>query len=152
VRDLLLRLESFVASRSPRARWIAVLAWYCVIFTLSQMPGTDSGSTEDLLSLLGLRDLNMLMRRLAHMFVFAVEGVLVYAAIQRNFRFSLRNYCLAVATAAALGLTDELHQYLVPLRSCRIADAIVDTFGGAVGIAIVLGVYVKWARSREGPG
>ncbi|HEX9287891.1 MAG TPA: VanZ family protein [Anaeromyxobacteraceae bacterium] len=43
---------------------------------------------------------------------------------------------LAVAGASLYGLSDELHQAFVPIRSCDVRDWAADTLGGALGAAL----------------
>ena len=40
-------------------------------------------------------------------------------------------------------VTDEVHQYFVPGRSCELRDALIDACGVAAGVAIV------WWRGRK---
>ena len=41
-------------------------------------------------------------------------------------------------------VTDEVHQYFVPGRSCELRDVVIDACGVAVGVAIVW-----WRRHRQ---
>ena len=52
----------------------------------------------------------------------------------------------AVAVASVYGVTDELHQYFVPGRSCDVRDWMADTSGAA--IAVILGLLVTTILRR----
>lgn len=149
---MLIRFERFVASRPAGSRWAAAAIWHGVIFSLSQVPGANSGSTADLLSLLGLRDLNALFRLLAHMAVFGVQCVLLYAAIEGSFRFSIRGFWVAMVLNAALALSDEIHQYFVPLRTCRLQDFLTDVAGGGLALGIIVATFAVFVGPKESKG
>ncbi len=54
----------------------------------------------------------------------------------------------AVVIAAAYGLTDELHQSFVPLRSCELGDWLADA-GGALAGALLAAAFLRLLRSRS---
>ncbi len=75
----------------PRRVWWAIAAaWYGLIFGLSAAPGLDAVSTESLLDLIALGDLNGLMRLTAHMSLFGVLAVWLYLALRPQGRASAR--------------------------------------------------------------
>ena len=54
----------------------------------------------------------------------------------------------AVAVASMYGVTDELHQYFVPGRSCDVLDWVADTSGAAIGVTLGPVVTSLVRRSR----
>jgi len=65
---------------------------------------------------------------------FAVD---VYSLFQTGFRIEKLNTTTnAIAFSAIVcilyGMSDEIHQYFVPGRSCDVLDLLVDSFGGIV--------------------
>jgi hypothetical protein len=82
---LFYRTASWFRIASPLLRWCLVAAWYAVIFTLSHIPASRSASTQEMVG--GDDTLNTLFRFCAHLAVFGVLGVLVYAALERGFVF-----------------------------------------------------------------
>lgn len=50
------------------------------------------------------------------------------------------------AVGALYAVTDEVHQYFVPGRSCELRDVLIDACGVAAGVAIV------WWRGRKKMG
>jgi VanZ family protein len=96
--------------------WLPAVAWALVIFSLSSVPhlGTD----------LGLWD--TILRKLAHVFEYAVLGALLARALRRP--------GLAFALAVLYAASDELHQTFVPGRHGSPVDVAIDSAGIALGI------------------
>ena len=98
--------------------WLPVIAWAAVIFVLSSIPSLSTG--------LGAWDL--LLRKGAHVFEFAILGVLLTRATG------------AVGAALALGIayaaTDEFHQEFVSGRNGNVLDVVIDALGVAAGVAL----------------
>ena len=44
---------------------------------------------------------------------------------------------IAFLLAVAYAISDEIHQFFVPGRSCQIKDVLIDSCGAAVGIGLV---------------
>ncbi len=77
------------------------------------------------------------IRKLAHVTEYAVLGLLVARALDRPSR--TRDVVLAGALAfcAVHASLDEWHQTFVPSRVGCVADALLDTFGAALGLALL---------------
>jgi VanZ family protein len=145
--------ERRMARLPAGARWALALGWYGFVSLLSHAPGTDVESTQGLLELLRLGDLNTLFRIAAHVAVFGVQAVLLYLALNGDLRASARPAAAAIALTALLGAGDELHQHFVPLRHGRWQDAALDAVGGAVTLLLALGIARRAHRRLPGrPG
>ena len=59
----------------------------------------------------------------------------------------LREGIIAWAIGAVYSITDELHQYLVPGRSCQFMDVIIDSSGVLFGVAIA--ALLKWRKWQK---
>lgn len=137
---------------SPPAWWAVATAWYGLIFILSAAPGLDAASTESLLDMIALGDLNGLMRLAAHMGLFAAMALWLYLALhQRRGWPRVRSYGWAVALAGLLAVTDEVHQHFVPARHGRPLDVCYDFLGALVGLALAIAV-ADWARRSVASG
>ncbi len=70
-----------------------------------------------------------------HFVEYAVLGWLCAAAASRTWpsASSLRTLLFAVFVSTLWGLSDEIHQALVPGRSSELADLVADFFGSAAG-------------------
>lgn len=82
-----------------------------------------------------------------HLFEFAFLGFLLSFGYFMSLKSSLMVKAgLTFASGILLGTLDELHQYLVPLRSTEILDVLAD----AIGILIGLFVYFYFSQTAKG--
>ena len=133
-----------------------VLVWSGVLFFFSGQSGVNSGElslglADRLLMLFPGLDMDVLelehiLRKLAHFAIFAVEGLLLYVALNAIWPGKLRNAGIAAGICAAVGVLNELHQLLAEERSCQFTDMLIDTAGGIVGVAA--GLILVWALSK----
>jgi VanZ family protein len=133
------KFEVIVARVGDRGRWVLVAAWYGLIFSLSQAPGTDHESTYRLLDSLALGDLNGLARTAAHMTLFGVLACLVFVALGRGSLAAGRFVAAsAFGVTVLLAMSDELHQHFMPLRHGRVEDVLIDAVGASLGLLLLL--------------
>jgi VanZ family protein len=134
-----------------RVRLVApALAWAAVIFALSSIPGTDIPSSPvpsaDKLVHLGLYGvLGLLWFRCFHRWPVSP----VPASSPRPVRGS--TWAWTVLAALAFGVSDELHQAFVPLRTPDILDVLADLGGGALGAALGAAIATRRSRDVVGP-
>lgn len=102
--------------------WLPVLVWAAVIFTFSAIPSLSSG--------LGTWD--TVLRKGAHVTEYAILGLLLYRALERE--------ALALAAGIAYAATDELHQHFVSGRHASPVDVAIDAVGVSLGMLVWLGV------------
>lgn len=101
-------------------RWIPVLLWAGAIFAVSSVPGSNlpGGYSAP-----------------AHFIEYAVLAILLFRALRP--KRSLRATLLIAAIAASLyGITDELHQAFVPMRTPDPMDWATDTVGALFGLVV----------------
>jgi hypothetical protein len=129
-------------TRRPWMRWLPALAWMAVIFTLSSISGLRVSDQAEV---------DRPIRGLAHMAAYGLlAGLLLYAICGRR-RPRGRDVVVAVLLAIAYGVTDELHQAVVPGRTGRIDDLVIDALGALVGAAGAW-LALTWLAARsEGP-
>jgi len=88
--------------------------------------------------------------------------ILVFFFLYFSFFYSLKNQIISVKLSQLadlfgvifvfiFGITDEIHQYFVPNRTCDIFDIIADLFGGLMGYLIVLlitktEIYIRFSK------
>ena len=78
------------------------------------------------------------IRKAAHMTEYAVLGfLLVGALIYKRKKYKL-NAIVSLLVAALYAVSDEIHQYFVPGRSCRIIDIGIDSLGAILSISLHL--------------
>ena len=95
---------------------------------------------------------SFVVRKGAHFLEYLVLGISLFWTV-RDLR-ERRGYAAdrlagrTVLTPWAIGVlyavTDEVHQYFVPGRSCELRDVLIDACGVAAGVAIVW-----WRRHRQ---
>ena len=149
--------------------WVPVSLWLIVIFLFSAQNAEQSGNTSTgivrwVVGLLYsgfegfppekqaeiLHLFQLLVRKGAHFTEYAVLAMLVSNALRLAGKFRWK---LPVIISAAYAVTDEIHQYFVPGRACRLLDVIIDTSGAAFGTAIfVLGLlHLKKRKDKRKP-
>jgi VanZ family protein len=107
--------------------WAAVVLWAGVIFALSSIPSLSTG--------LGVWD--EVLRKGAHAIEYAILGILLFRALERE----LPAFLLGVAYA----ITDEVHQHFVQGRHASPLDVAFDAAGVALGLLVVLSVQSQRA-------
>ncbi len=95
-----------------------------------------------------VESLQFTVRKGAHFTVYALLGVLcvppAYILLHR-FR---RSACMAFCIASLYAVTDEIHQYFVPGRSCEFRDVLIDAGGAAFGILCLWGMITLLRRRK----
>lgn len=140
--------------------WLLVIIWMIVIFMFSnqastssdnvskgvigktietgisitnEVTGNDNSLTENEMYYVK-RELNQPVRKLAHMTVYLVLGLLTINALRvsevKNGLFWMIIICAFYAS------TDEIHQMFVPGRSGEVLDVMIDTGGSLIGYFI----------------
>jgi VanZ family protein len=111
--------------------WAPVVAYMTVIFVLSSIPRPPEPPEA----------LSFLSDKALHAMLYAGLAVLIVRALSGGWlrSFTVGTALLAVAIAVAYGISDEIHQYFVPLRTMDVGDVIADAVGAALA---VWGLYV----------
>ena len=134
--------------------WIAVILTSVMIFLFSASNGVESknlsekvtdkvvqiteevNNNEDSKPILPYRHLHGLIRKIGHIFEFALLGVFSFL-LARNYNLSFKKsmfislgYCLLFA------VSDEIHQLFVDGRAGRAIDVAIDFCGSSIGVWI----------------
>lgn len=112
-------------------RWMAVVFWMGVIFALSATPSLASPFEPVY---------DFILRKLAHLTVFAVLTVLLFRAVRLHVARPTHAWWLAMLVAAVYACSDEWHQTFVPGREGTVRDIVIDSFG-------VVGVWILASRT-----
>ncbi|QSX08173.1 VanZ family protein [Alkalibacter rhizosphaerae] len=132
--------------------WFFVIAWMTLIFIFSAQPATESAAMSGQIlqavqamiqRILPGRDfdpgwVHFLIRKGAHLFVYAVLGVLTMRALIKSGHFTKHAWFTAFLICILYAAGDEWHQIYVPGRAGQITDVMVDGFGSMGGIFLVL--------------
>ena len=128
--------------RGLAGAWLPPIAWCVLLFALSALPFRTGAET--------FRGAD----KAVHAAEYAVLGFLLARALLLTgpHRTRARNFALAAGLGAAYGLTDELHQLLVPERAFEWGDLAADALGAAAGAAVrVLAAGRDAASSAPAP-
>ena len=114
--------------------WLPVVVWAAIIFVLSATPNLRVAPTADL---------DFVVRKAGHMFVFGVLAVLMWRALESSAvrRAMMWSLMLTVVYAA----TDEFHQSFTVGRHPSPVDVGVDS----VGALLCLLALMQWLRGRR---
>lgn len=147
--------------RRGTAKWILTLAallWMAVIWWFSAkpaevstetshragravaglfVPGFESWPEEEQLKL--VESIDHPVRKAAHATEYAVLGILLSAGA--GFYVRRRRWLAGWGGGALYAVSDEIHQYFVPGRSCQVSDMVLDSAGVLAGVAAVWAVW-----------
>lgn len=131
---------------------VLVILWMITIFWFSSQVGDDSSATSgntirkivkffytnittENLELI-VQTLQPFVRKLAHFTIYTIGGFLLYnLSIQLKLKSKFIN---SLGFGILYAISDEIHQFFVPGRSCRIFDVFVDTCGLITGITFYI--------------
>jgi rubredoxin len=116
-------------------RWIVVVCWMGVIFTLSSITSLQIPFTPSY---------NLVLRQLAHIGEYAILAVLLWWALQMYTSRKVRAWLLAALAAVLYGVSDEWHQSWIAGRYGFFRDMGIDALGIAAGYA--LAQYLPYER------
>lgn len=87
------------------------------------------------------------LRKAAHMFEYAVLGLLSFAFYHGITRKEKRKYLYSVSTVIAYAATDEFHQFFSDGRAATLTDVLIDTSGAVIGLMFLF-FLLKFVRRR----
>ena len=150
--------------------WVAVFLWMAVIYFFSAQTGEMSGDTSGSITrwliehiYIGFKDLaieqqdeimaivHTLLRKGAHFTEYALLAILVSNAIRVYKPKILLKWLIPIGFSAVYAVTDEIHQYFVPERACRLFDVFIDTSGAAFGtiVFIVISYIIYKTKTKQ---
>lgn len=115
-------------------RVLPLIFWCAVIFYMS---------SQDAVSVIESRALDIFIHKLAHIIEYAVLYLLFIFALEPSRRRNPRFALYGIIFVALYGLSDEIHQSLNPTRSPKAYDIAVDTLGGIVGYFLLRFYWAK---------
>ena len=142
-----LRAVGSALARIPRAWALGpVLGWAYVIWTLSSLPPTVTGSSEPWHSVLS---------NFAHALEYGVLALWLALLAPRRAGWpdlAPRVCARLVAVVLVYALSDEIHQSFTPGRDASVFDLLTDVLGGAFTLRVIASVGGPRAAPHELPG
>lgn len=136
--------------------WVPAALWYSVIWYFSSQPGdtsadvsasimegalisggSDYSSASEVVRLAISWILSFFIRKGAHMFLFFVLTLLVWMALTGLLKARHVRAAAAAAICVLLASLDEYHQTLVPGRSGKFGDVMVDLTGMLIALLLL---------------
>lgn len=142
---------------STMIAWSSILLWMGVIFYLSHQPGGDSSNLsggildfiDSFVPFFNLTEhewIHTLLRKGAHIGAYFILGVLVMFGLHTTPIAGKRQLFIAFLICVLYAISDEIHQLYIPGRSGQLSDVLIDSIGGAAGIAFYWLMSVRFTQ------
>ena len=121
--------------------WIFAAAVAVVIFRFSCDTGEESAEVSEsllavIIEFIGRYFPHDVLRKIAHFCEYAALGFFTGGAVKFTFNKSKIYFPLPVCILYSV--SDEIHQYFVPGRACKLFDVFIDSCGSLTGILVFL--------------
>lgn len=152
---------------------LLVLAWMIMVFCFSHQPSEISTQTsggviktfvnfvikdiDPAKEIVMVEELQHIVRKIAHFTLYLCGGILIYHAtfslkrlLDPN-RYHLLKFTktISIVMGGIYAISDEIHQFFIPGRSCEIKDMLIDTSGIIVGVLICCGIVSVIQKIRK---
>ena len=108
--------------------WIPVLGWAGLIFYLSSISDLSTG----------LGSWDWLMRKTAHVVVYAILAGLLWRALSHDTNLLDKAVgWVTLGLVSAYAISDEIHQIFVPGRTGSVLDGCIDVLGGMLALYVL---------------
>lgn len=89
------------------------------------------------------------IRKLAHMAEYAVLALTIVVPLYLIFGFRGKKLLgISESICVLYAISDELHQWFVPGRSCEVRDVIIDSVGALIGCCFTVG-FIAWNYKKK---
>ncbi|MBQ7549543.1 MAG: VanZ family protein [Clostridia bacterium] len=131
--------------------WALTAATMVMIFMFSSDTGEESaqlsgGLLARIIIYIGSAFSENTLRKLAHFTEFMSLGF--FTAGGMYFSFNTRRPYAPLIPCVLYAVSDEIHQYYIPDRACRVLDVFIDSCGSLAGILIFLLILTLIKRTR----
>lgn len=153
------------------AAFLLLLFWMIVIFTMSAQPANESSQTSSkfVSKVIDViysdfegfsvekqtnitHSITFIVRKTAHFLEYFILGALAAITAFTFKKNSIYPKMLASALFSALyAVSDEVHQYFVPGRACRILDIGID-FAGSICAIVLMTIIILVAKRHKSGG
>lgn len=135
--------------KSSLLRWLPVIAWAALIFSLSAVPEPlDAVPSQFSLALQNMRFFGIgmiaLLSFIIHFFLYLMLGFLATRAFVGDQVLYYKPFLIAFTVSSLYALSDEFHQIFVQGRGFEFIDLLADGLGILAGLFF----FSKW-HARE---
>ncbi len=146
---------------------LLVVALSVTVFLMSAQPADESSGTSGTICRTILRifdsdfdnlsieeqeesieSLQFIVRKGAHFSAYALLSILTLLASKSCYLKTKTSTVIAITYSLLFAISDEIHQYFVPGRSCEVRDVCIDLSGAVAGTLIILGI-IKLIDTRK---
>lgn len=131
-------MQTFIKQNKSRIIHIILIFYWLVLFIATTLPGKEVPDV-------GISD------KVEHFTAYGILSILLYLTFVSQKNFPLLNkypVLFTILICAMYGIIDELHQLLIPGRSCDIYDFFADFIGVMLGqLIITLLTQVRFLRN-----
>ena len=99
------------------------------IFHFSSLPGTSTGRGIPFISIA------------YHFIIFFLLAFFLFQSIKTKNKIKASQIITTLLISILYAISDEIHQFFVPLRSCTFFDILIDLAG--ICLAILIGIYLQ---------
>ena len=125
---------------------LLLILWMLFIFIMSSFDSVESDNQSgfivniisNILNINNTDILSFIIRKIAHFAEYFILGLLTHNMINN---FNKKIY-ISIIICILYAVSDELHQVLIPGRSCQILDILIDSSGSILGIYLLY-IYFK---------
>ena len=118
--------------------YLPLVIYWILLFTLTSLPTNSVPSV-------GVND------KVEHFAAYFVLSFLLYFTLifqQKSVTLKKNAFLFTILFVILYGILDEVHQLLIPGRSCEFLDFFADVFGGVLGM-ILMKLFVKLNKFQE---
>ena len=95
-----------------------------------------------------IENLQRPIRKLAHFSIYTIGGAITMVFVNRLKLDNKKKILYSFTFCLIYALTDEIHQYFVPGRSCEVLDVAIDSVGALLGILITYSI-IKFISKKQ---
>ena len=148
--------------------WCLTIIWMAGIFCLSSQSSVESGAVSTAVAETVYENVDltperfeykndnwliahyeMLMRKAAHLLLFAVLGALFAMALSSRVKKKINLFIISSLLGIIYAVSDEIHQYFVPGRSFLLKDILIDSAGVIIGAGVIILLFLLISKIKK---
>lgn len=128
---------------------LLVIIWMVLIFIMSSFNGNNSSNQSNFIvniisnifNINNLDIINYIVRKAAHLTEYTILGILTNNMIKN---INIKLY-IGLIICIIYAISDEIHQFFIPGRTCQILDICIDSLGILIGL-IIYKYYINFIK------